>query len=91
MHTTLPRTLGAQLREAGFTDVVTTAHPFVATSFDPQAYGPALLPFIASFVAGRAGVTEDEAQAWLAEQRALGERGEFFFAVTQFCFAATPR
>jgi ubiquinone/menaquinone biosynthesis C-methylase UbiE len=92
VHPTLPRTLGAHLRAAGFEDVRTTAHPFVATSFDSEAFGPALLPFIASFVRGRGGVTDDEADAWLAEQRALAERGEFFFAVTQFCFAAAkPR
>lgn len=88
VHTTLPRTLAAQLRAAGFADVEATAHPFVATSFDTQRYGPALLPFIASFVRGRAGVDDAEAEAWLAEQRALDGRGEFFFAVTQFCFAA---
>jgi hypothetical protein len=27
-------------------------------------------------------------QAWAAEQRELGARGELFFAGTQFCFTA---
>ena len=33
-------------------------------------------------------MSEEEAAAWLTEQRALDERGEFYFAVTQFCFTA---
>ena len=39
-----------------------------------------------AFVDGRDGLTERETHQWLAEQRALGERGEFYFASTQFCF-----
>ena len=38
---------------------------------------------------GRGGITADEAANWAAEQSELGERGEFFFACTQFCFTAT--
>jgi arsenite methyltransferase len=87
-HPSLPRTLAPRLRAAGFEDVRASAHPFVTLAFDPETYGGALLPFIAEFVAGRQGVGEDEAQAWLAEQRELGDRGEFYFAITQFCFTA---
>ena len=46
------------------------------------------MPFIAGFAGGRAGVGEDEAAAWLEAQRALDERGEYYFAVTQVCFTA---
>ena len=46
------------------------------------------MPFIAAFVGGRAGVGADEAEAWLAAQRALDERGEYYFASTQLCFTA---
>jgi arsenite methyltransferase len=87
-HRSLPRTLPARLRAAGFRDVRMTAHPFATAAFDRDSYGAALVPFIAAFVAGRQGITEPQAQAWVAEQRALGERGEFYFAVTQFCFTA---
>ena len=47
------------------------------------------MPFIATFVAGRQGIGEVEAEAWGAEQRELMERDEFYFASTQFCFTAT--
>ena len=47
-----------------------------------------MLPLIEQFVAGRPAVGAEEAQAWAAEQRELGARGELFFACTQFCFTA---
>jgi SAM-dependent methyltransferase len=85
----LPRTLTRDLRTAGFEDVEMTAHAFATTVFDPgEYYGPTLVPFIAKFVAGRQGVTADDADAWVAEQHELGERGEFYFAVIQSCFTA---
>lgn len=87
-HPTLPRTLAPQLRSAGFEDVEVAGHAFVTVALDGETYGGAILPFIADFVPGRGGVTEAEAQAWLAEQRELDERGEFSFAITQFCFTA---
>ena len=31
----------------------------------------------------------DEVRAWADEQRALAERGEFYFALIQFLFRAT--
>ena len=40
------------------------------------------------YVAGRQDFGEAEAAAWANEQREPGERGEFFFSVTQFCFTA---
>ena len=88
VHPSLPRTLAPKLRTAGFADVRVGAHPFVTLEFDPETYGAANVPFIGEFVAGRQGLTEEDARAWVAGQRALGERGEFYFAVTQFCFTA---
>jgi arsenite methyltransferase len=87
-HRSLPRTLSARLRAAGFGDVRMEAHPFATAAFDPDSYGAALIPFIGAFVAGRQGLTEENAQRWVEEQRALGERDRFYFAITQFCFAA---
>jgi ubiquinone/menaquinone biosynthesis C-methylase UbiE len=87
-HPSLPRTLAARLRAAGFDDVRMEAYAFATPELDPQTYGGALLPFIAKFVAGRRGLSEADAERWLAEQQALAERGEFFFSITQFCFAA---
>ena len=89
VHRTLPRTLAPRLRAAGFEDVWGQAHPLAAIDFDERRrHFAALLPFIAGFVAGRQGLTEADVQAWVDEQRALGERGEFYAVATQWCFTA---
>ena len=85
----LPRTLAGDLRRAGFEDVRAEGHVFATTELDPETYGGANLPLIEDYIAGLQDFTEAAATAWANEQRELGERGEFFFSVTQFCFTAT--
>jgi arsenite methyltransferase len=85
----LPRTLAPRLRAAGFADVRAEGHSFASIEFTPDAYGAAIVPLIQEYVAGRDGVSADEAAAWAAEQAELGERGAFSFACVQFCFTAT--
>jgi arsenite methyltransferase len=87
-HPTLPQTLALRLRAAGFGEIRMSAHAFATLEFDRDSYGSNLVPFIGQFVAGRQGISEAEARDWVEEQRALGERGDFYFAVTQFCFTA---
>ncbi len=87
-HPALPRTLATALRAAGFEDIRAEGHAFASAELDPETYGGALLPLIERYLAGREDVGH-EAAAWAAEQRDLGERGEYFFAVTQVCFTAT--
>jgi arsenite methyltransferase len=89
-HPSLPRTLAPRLRSAGFDDVAVQGHLFTTVDFDPETYGAAVVPNIGRFVAGN-GVSPEEAEAWVAEQRKLGDRGEFYFAVGQFCFTAARR
>jgi arsenite methyltransferase len=82
----LPRTLSAQLRAAGFEDVGMTGHAFTSDDLTEETYAGAMLPMMADFVGS------DEAREWVAEQRALVERGESYFACIQFAFTATrPR
>ena len=88
-HPSLPRTLTAQLRAAGFDDVVMEGHTFATNEFSPDFYGGALVPVIERYVAGRDQIGAEELGAWVAEQRALDDRGEFYFACAQFCFSAT--
>jgi ubiquinone/menaquinone biosynthesis C-methylase UbiE len=95
-HRSLPRTLASRLRTAGFAGVAAHGHSFCTAAFDPQTYGGGVLPQIAAFAVGRGStlmgaggpITEEESTSWLAELRALDARGEFFFAITQFCFTA---
>jgi ubiquinone/menaquinone biosynthesis C-methylase UbiE len=87
-HPSLPRVLTTELRAAGFEDVQMEGHVFATNELVPDAYGGAFVPIIQGYVQ-QAGITEDEATAWADEQRELNERGEFYFAVVQFCFTAT--
>jgi arsenite methyltransferase len=84
---TLPRTLAARLRRAGFADVDVDGHVFAIAELDPETYAGAIFPLIERYVAER---DEALAGAWAADQRELARRGEFFFACVQFCFTATP-
>jgi arsenite methyltransferase len=91
-HPSAPRMLASKLRETGFEDVDVDAHPFATTVLTPDAYGGSLVPLLEQWVAEQGGISREEAKAWADEQRALAERDEFFFSVTQFCFTATrPR
>ena len=87
-HPSLPQTLTARLRAAGFEEIGIQGHAFATNEFLPDAYGGSLVPLIEQYVAKQEGA-KDEATAWLADQRELGQRGEFFFACIQFCFTAT--
>jgi hypothetical protein len=79
----LPRTLSAEMRGAGFEDVEMQGHAFVSDDLTEETYAGALLPMMAAYVG------TDEAQDWAAEQRDLQARGESYFACIQFCFTAT--
>ena len=91
VHPSLPRRLGAYLRAAGFVDVAVAGHSFATVDYDDESFAVLMLGMAADFVPGRGGVTGDEAAAWMAEQRDLAERGEFFFEGTQFCFTARKK
>jgi hypothetical protein len=47
-----------------------------------------MVAMIADFVAGRAGVSPDDLQAWAADLAELDRRGEFYFSCVQVCFTA---
>lgn len=79
----LPRTLAAQMRVAGFAEVEMQGHAFASIDLDQETYAGAMLHLIAGYVG------TEEAQDWAAEQRELVERGESFFACVQFCFTGT--
>jgi arsenite methyltransferase len=82
----LPRTLAARMREAGFEDIEMEGHAFATSNVTDETYAGALVPLMAAYVG------TDEAQEWADEQRELQRRGESYFACTQFCFTGTrPR
>ena len=88
VHRSLPQTLAASLRQAGFDDISLAAHSFATTEFTPDTYGASLVGVVESYLAGLEGFPEQEGAAWADEQRALGEAGEFYFACIQCCVSA---
>ena len=82
----LPRTLAARMREAGFEEVEMEGHVFATADVTEETYAGALLPLMSDYVG------TDEAREWAAEQRELQANGESYFACIQFSFAGTrPR
>ena len=90
-HPSLPRTLVARLRAAGFEDVTAEGHSFTTTELADDSFIGAMFPMISRFVTREGGLEDGEAEAWAEEQRELAERGQFFVSVTQFGFTAVRR
>jgi len=88
VHARLPRTLSRQLRDAGFTLRRRDVIPMFNPEYHDNTYGKRALAIIASFVVGRKGVSQDEANAWLAEFSELAKQGRFFFNLNRYLFVA---
>lgn len=86
-HPALPRTLAAQMRAAGFEGVQAGGHAFATTELDPETYGGVGVRAIESYLVEQNVLEPDLARTWGDDQRALAERGEFYFAVIQVCFS----
>lgn len=88
VHPDLPRKLTPYLTEAGFSVRQREAIPLFNPEYHANTYSHGMIGIIASFVAGRKGVTKEEAEAWAAELEALGQRGAYFFSLNRYIFVA---
>jgi arsenite methyltransferase len=88
VHAGLPRILTGHLREAGFLVRQRDAIAMFNPEYHDNTYAKRALDIIASFVVGRRGVSQDEANAWLAEFTELGNEGKFFFSLNRYLFIA---
>ncbi len=73
----LPRRLPALMAHAGLEVVRSDVIAIARRGYDPDTYGGGTIGTIAAFVAGRRGVSAEEAQAWADEQRGLGDAFDF--------------
>ena len=86
-HPSLPRSLAPRLREAGFEEISGTGHAFsTLPALDPDTYGTAIIPIIASYITSNGLLDVGKVTDWVEDQHRLSERGEFYFAGVQFCF-----
>jgi arsenite methyltransferase len=88
VHAALPRTLSLQLREAGFKIRQRDVVPMFNPEYQENTFAKGVLNIMASFAVGRKGVSQEEADAWLAEFAELGKQGEFFFSLNRYLFVA---
>src|SRR5689334_8734383 len=63
----LPCTLPGQLRRAGFRVTESRAIPLFNPAFEPDTFSALNMQTIARFVRGRQGLTDADADAWLAD------------------------
>jgi ubiquinone/menaquinone biosynthesis C-methylase UbiE len=84
----LPRTLANRMRAAGFEVEPPRVLPLLNPTYNENTYSNRMIDMIARFVAGRGGITTDEARAWAEDLRQLGERGEYFFSLNRYAFVA---
>ena len=86
-HPHLPRHLPRHLREAGFALTACEALVILNRRGDGGNFSSGLIPIIAGFVAGRRGVSADEAAAWAADL--VGRADDAFFSLNRYLFLAT--
>jgi arsenite methyltransferase len=85
-HPHLPRELGRRLRGAGLTVTATEVIAIVNTELQRDTYSSHLIDVIAAFT--RARLEDGLVDAWVDDLRGLGARGEYFFSLNRYLFAA---
>jgi arsenite methyltransferase len=88
-HQDLPRTLAPRLVSAGFEVVRRYVLPQFNPVFDESSFSMLASGPIAAFVVGTGRITAQEAEAWAADLRRTGERGDYFFCLNQYLFGVT--
>lgn len=82
----LPRTLSGKLEVAGFIVRQRSVISMFNPAHDENTISGGLIDIISSFVVGREQLSEQEVKQWASDLRGLGQRGEYFFSLTQFLF-----
>lgn len=83
----LPRTLASRLQAAGFEIIGRDVLVILNPEHDPDTYSVTNGQIMAGFVEGQ-GVPSALVEAWMADLRQLGERGEYFFSLNRYLFTA---
>lgn len=83
----LPRTLGRQLRRAGFDVARPQVLPLLNVGYEATTFSGREIPVIARFVTGRDGWTAADVEGWAEDLRALGP--DYFFSLNRYVFLAT--
>ena len=83
----VPQTLARRLKDAGFVNVRAEAVPKIEIEYDPGNISALFIEIYVGYVVSQ-GVPQQEADAWAADLHALGAADDYFFAITNYIFAA---
>ena len=84
----LPRTLGAQLRSAGFSEIEASGFAIINTRLHPDTYSHGMIGLISDFVGRKGSVSQEELEDWATELRGLNAEGRYFFSIVRYLFRA---
>ena len=87
-HPHLPCTLGPRLASAGLRVAALESFTLLNTRFIPDTYSHGIMGFIAAFVPGHGGVTQEEAESWIEDFRQREAAGDNFFSLNRYLFLA---
>jgi ubiquinone/menaquinone biosynthesis C-methylase UbiE len=87
-HAGLPRILSRQLRDAGFIVRERDVIPMFNPEYRENTFGKGALGLMASFAVERKAISQEEANAWLAEFVELNKQEKFFFSLNRYLFVA---
>jgi len=74
------------MRAAGLELADVAIIPILNQGADRNTYSGGMLGLVAAYVAGRGGVTADEATAWANDLVSLGD--DYFFSLNRYLFVA---
>lgn len=81
--------LAGLLRRTGFHVTEQLVHVMFNAQLAPDAFSTSYMNTIAQFVVGRQGLTEADAEAWLADLRARNDEGDYLYSINRYMFLAT--
>jgi len=88
-HPHRPRTLMPRLRAAGFESVQADVIVLINDRYYSNTYSFGVIPLLAAYAKKHGLVPREEADAWVADLQALGERGDYFFSLNRYLFSVT--
>jgi len=83
----LPRRLTGLLTGSGFTVTQRAVLPLLNAGYRADTYSAGLIGFIAAFVPGRDGLTNQDVAAWAEDLVGLG--ADYFFSLNRYLFLAS--
>ena len=84
----LPRTLAARLSAVGFERPHIETVTLINDRYEQGTYSFGVMPLIAAYAKKQGLIPREEANAWVADLEALGQRNEYFFSLTRYLFFA---